>query len=49
MSTRLARREASEIEISLELAEPCEDVVAEFRHDAGHGGGAQPYKICTCG
>jgi len=35
----------SEIEITLELAEPCEDVVAEFRYDAGHGAGAQPYKI----
>lgn len=35
----------SEIEIALELAEPCEDVVAEFRYDAGHGGGAEPYKV----
>ena len=35
----------SEIEIDLELAEPCEDVVAEFRYDAGHGGGAEPFKV----
>ena len=35
----------SEIEIALELAEPCEDVVAEFRYDSGHGGGAEPYKV----
>ena len=35
----------SEIEIDLDLAEPCEDVVAEFRYDAGHGRGAEPYTI----
>ena len=32
-------------EIELDLAEPCEDVVAEFRYDTGHGGGAELYTI----
>ena len=35
----------SEIEIRLDLAEPCEEVVTEFRHDRGTGGGAEPYKV----